>query len=173
MKAFATLLLAFTTITTFAQQGDDVGISLSHNELTATYSTAIPYKHFRIEGFVGVGNQDVNVKFDDLIGGIKIGFPLLQQHRWLLYNSAGAGFYIPNNPIYHASTIFGQLELGCSFSTGQSGRHKLFIEAGYRYGTQSYRQQYSNPDIKVAVTDTFRLSPLTYSIGYKYRISQH
>ncbi|WP_047450863.1 hypothetical protein [Alistipes sp. ZOR0009] len=167
MKNFVILVaLIAAACSSSAQRYHMLGASIAHNELTLSYQAPIPIKSLWVEGFIGLANQDVNAVFDDIIGGLKFGCRLVQRNRWQVYTTAGAGIYIPRNPLYKVNTPFVQAALGAQLALTANQRHALFAEIGYRNGERRYQQQYHSATIWVQSTDRFQLNPLIYSIGY-------
>jgi hypothetical protein len=166
--AFLTALLAIISLGVKAQNQNQVSVRLSFNQLELGYQRTFFQQRIWGETYVGLGNQDINKKFDDFITGLRIGTPIFKNEKNALNLAAGLGFYFSNNDMYSVVT-----PVYCGFIAynrflGKSEKHSLLINLGYQYGENDYKQEYNSAVIYTATTGSFNVSPVYFSVGYGF-----
>lgn len=152
-----------------AQNDKQLLLQLSLNQVDLAYQHKLISPNIWGEAFVGIGNQDINSSFDDFLSGLRIGFNAFSNEKNLLGFNTSIGIYIPNNNYYTATTpVFGA---GIRYTRiiGKSGKQSLFVNTGYQYGKQEYKQKYSSEIVNVTTVGTFKIAPLYFSLGYGFK----
>lgn len=170
MKRISVLLAFFSLISlgVKSQNLNQVSLRLSPNQFELNYQRKFHQERIWSEAFIGLGNQDINSKYDDCLAGIRIGTPLFSNDKNVIHMAASVGVYFPNNDYYAAvSPVYGIMG-GCTRLIGKAQRHSLLINLGYQYGQRNYIQEYQASDIFIATTGNFKLSPIHFSIGYGF-----
>ncbi|HUW07649.1 MAG TPA: hypothetical protein VMW01_15480 [Williamwhitmania sp.] len=172
MKTTTILILGLfigSSLTGQAQTNNRIALQLSHNQVTISYRLQSDKIPVWVEPYVGVANQDVNAKFDDKLGGLKVGIPLYSTNRLNFYAALNTGIYIPVNHLYKAATPYLGALGGVELQLGKNHHHGLLLECGYTYGTRDYRQYYESKLVAVTTVGEFKVSPLYYALGYCYK----
>lgn len=168
MKRLTVLLALFTFISlgVKSQNLNQVSLRLSPTQLELNFQRKLMQQKVRSEAFIGLGNQDINSKYDDFLVGIRIGIPLFFNDENAFHIDASVGIYFPNNEYYAAVTPVYGIIGGYTRYIGKAQRHSLLLNLGYQYGERTYMQEYQAADISTAITGNFKLSPIHFSIGY-------
>jgi len=170
MKRISIILVFFSFVSmgVKSQNLNQVSLRLSPGQFELNYQRKLLQQKIWSEAFIGLGNQDINSKYDDLLAGIRIGTPLFTNKKNVIHMAAGVGVYFPNNDYYAAvSPVYG-ITGGYTRFIGKAQRHSLHINIGYQYGERNYIQEYRASDISIATTETFKLSPSHFSLGYGF-----
>ena len=166
--AFLTVFVAIISFGIKAQNPNQVSARLSFNQLELGYQRTFFQQKIRGETYVGLGNQDINKKFDDFVTGLRIGTPIFRNEKNAIHIAAGIGFYFSNNDIYSVVTPVYSGFIAYNRFLGQSEKHSLLINLGYQYGENDYKQEYNSADIYTATTGSFTVSPVYFSVGYGF-----
>lgn len=171
MRTYIVLLFTVLSFGTEsqAQVKNKVAAHLSYNRVELSYGRELEILPVGIEGFIGLGNQDVNTAFDDFLGGIRIAVPILSFEKSQIQVLPEVGFYISNNDCYSAQTCVLGIHANYCRYLGKKQKHFVQIDAGYVYGKRSYRQTYENDRVYLATTGTFSVKPLYVALGYGFR----
>jgi len=166
--AFVTAFLALISFGVKSQNPNQVSVRLSTNQFELGYQRKFIQQKIWGETYIGLGNQDINAKFDDVVAGIRIGSPILANDKNVVSIAAGVGLYFPNNQYYSATTpVFSGL-IAYNRYFGKSQTHSLLVNLGYQYGKKDYKQEYSSADIYTATIGSFKVSPVYFSVGYGF-----
>ena len=170
MKKISIVLALFSLLSlgAEAQNLNQVSLRLSPTQFELSFQRKLKQQKVWSEAFIGLGNQDINSKYDDFLAGIRIGIPLFSSAKNAIHLAASAGIYFPNNEYYSAASPVYGLIGGYTRYMGKAQRHSLLIHLGYQYGERNYIQEYQSADISTAITGTFKLSPIHFSIGYGF-----
>jgi hypothetical protein len=166
--AFLIVLFALICFGVKAQNSNQVSARLSFNQLELGYQRAFFQQKIWGETYVGLGNQDINKKFDDFVTGLRIGTPIFKNEKNVINLAAGIGIYFSNNEIYSVVTPVYSGFIAYNRFIGKSEKHSLLINLGYQYGKKDYEQEYSSADIYTATTGSFKVSPVYFSVGYGF-----
>lgn len=161
-------LLFLSAIISKAQNTNRVSLELSTNKICFGYQLSLDKILNYSEIYVGIGNQDINKKFDDILFGIKLGSRFLSFTKSNIYGNINTGIYFPNNKYYDAVTPYIGLEMGYEIFLGKRKKHSLFTEIGYLYGQKEYIQTYTDEIIYVSSIDVFNLHPINFLVGYGF-----
>jgi hypothetical protein len=161
---FLTALLALTSFCVKAQNSNQVSARLSFNQIELGYQRTFFQQKIWGETYVGLGNQDINKKFDDFITGT----PIFKNEKNVINLAAGIGFYFSNNDIYSVVTPVYSGFIAYNRFLGKPEKHSLLINLGYQYGKNDYRQEYNSAGIYTATTGSFIVSPVYFSVGYGF-----
>lgn len=163
--AFFVFLLAQNTK---AQDRKMVTFQLSYNQVELGLAYKMLPGKLIAELYAGAANQDINSSFDDITSRVGVSYTALSNSRNQISIHSGLGLYFTNNdyysvnvPLVYAGTRYTRL-------LGDTGKHVVFVDAGYRYGKRDYKEQYSNDVVNASGTGTFKLAPLYFSIGYGF-----
>jgi len=170
MKRLIVILafFCFFSLSATSQNLNQVSIRLSSTQFELNFKRKLKQQKVWAEAFIGLGNQDINSRYDDFLTGIRIGIPLFSNAKNAFHIAASAGIYFPNNEYYSAASPVYGLMGGYTRYMGKAQRHSLLIHLGYQYEERSYIQEYQAGDISAAATGTFKLSPIHFSIGYGF-----
>ncbi len=160
----AVALLLFVGL--YAQNKNRVSVGLSYNKIEIAYRHSFAEKQIWVSPSFGVGNQDANSNFDDIITEVKIGIPIFTFQKSSIYAQLNSGLYFANNNYYKTVAPFVGLNCGYEILFGNKKMHSVFTEIGYLYGKSEYKQKYYNDYISVSSTEIFILPPLSLKIGY-------
>ena len=166
-----TVLLAFFSFFSFgvkSQNLNQVSVRLSYNQFELGYQRTFIQQKLWGEAFIGLGNQDINNKYDDYVTGVRIGTPVFSNNKNVIHIAASVGVYVPNNTCYSTVTPYYGGIIGYSRFIGKTQKHSLLINLGYQYGKGYYKQEYSSNDISIATTGSFKVSPIHFSAGYGF-----
>ncbi len=154
-----------------AQNPEMASLQLSFNQTELGYQRPILSENLWAGVYVGLGNQDINRRFDDFVSGFKVGYLLLARPKNQVALTGGIGLYVPNNSYYKATAL--TVEAGVRYSRfiDKNKKHCLLVNAGYRYGQRDYKQSYSSDVLNASTIGTFRVSPFVFSIGYGFIIN--
>lgn len=165
------LSIAFILLLTYgvkAQNNNQLSLQLSLNQVELGYQYKAFSENLWGEIIVGLGNQDINHRFDDVITGLRIGFNFFSNNKSLLGLQTRFGTYIPNNDYYTAVTPVIEAGIRYTLFIGKLNQHSLFINTGYQYGKRDYKQKYSSEIINVTTVGKFEIAPLYFSLGYGF-----
>jgi hypothetical protein len=165
------LILIVTTLwvnTALTQSHKQIACNIAFNQIDISYQQTIGLLPLWSEIYTGIGNADIDNKFNDFTAGLRIGTPIWHNDKNNVGIAAHLGMYIPNNDYYKATTPVYGIVAKYNHYFGTTKKHSLLVNAGYLYGKRSYKQEYSDPKIYTATTDEFRLMPLYLSLGYGF-----
>lgn len=151
-----------------AQNKNQLSLLSSVNQFELAYQHSLISPSLWGEAYVGLGNRDVNSRFDDFLSGLRIGYNAFSNEKNLISFNIGLGFYIPNNDYYKALTTVYSFGLRYNRFLGKANKHCLFVCSAYQYGKQDYKQQYSSETLTLITIDYFEIAPLYFSLGYRY-----
>ncbi|WP_372652864.1 hypothetical protein [Draconibacterium sp.] len=151
-----------------AQQSNRIILQVAANQIELGYQHKLFNQKMWGQTYVGLGNQDVNSSFNDLLAGIKIGFDAWSNSKNTIWVNSNIGIYIPNNDYYTAVTPVIGVGIGYSRYIGKSGKHALLLNAGYQYGERDYRQKFSSRMADIETVGNFSVAPLYFSLGYGF-----
>jgi len=166
--AFATALFALISFGVKSQNPNQVSARLSTNQFELGYQRKFIQQKIWGETYIGLGNQDINKKFDDIVTGLRIGTPVLVNKKNVINIAAGIGLYFSNNEIYSIVTPVYSGFIAYNRFIGKTEKHSLLINLGYQYGKKDYKQEYSIDDIYTATIGSFKVSPVYFSVGYGF-----
>jgi len=152
-----------------AQNNNQLSFQFSYNQVELAYQHKLLYPKVWGEVFVGTGNQDINRSFDDLVAGLRIGYNAFSNKKNSLGINTSFGIYIPNNDYYNVATPVIGAGIRYTRVIGKSGKHCMFVNAGYQYGKRDYKQVYSSEIVNVSTIGTFKIAPLYCSLCYGFR----
>ena len=161
-------LLFLSVITGKAQNNNRISAEFSGNNICLAYQLNFEKTPVYSGVYVGLGNQDINSKFDDVLFGIKPGMQFISFAKSNIFGHLNAGIYFPNNKYYDAITPFVGINIGYEKFLGKQKMHSLFIETGYIYGQKEYTQIYENDILYVSSIDKFILFPVIFSLAYGF-----
>jgi len=164
---FISLILATSLVK--AQGKTEMNIRLSYNQFGLGGRYYFQKTPIWSEINFGLGNEDIDRKFNDWVFDARMGIPVWKLNTSAFYIAAKAGIYIPENDYYKAITPTIGCLIGYKKDIGKQKRQSIFAEAGYNYGKRQYTQNWSNENISIATIDQFKVSPVTFSLGYSYR----
>ncbi len=164
----ATALFAIISFGVKAQNLNQVSARLSFNQLELGYQRTFFQKKIWGEPYIGLSNQDINAKYDDVVAGIRIGSPILASEKNIVSIAAGVGLYFPKNQYYNAITPVYSGLIAYNRYFGKSKTHSLLVNIGYQYGKRDYTQKNSNTDFYTATIGSFKVSPVYFSVGYGF-----
>jgi len=151
-----------------AQNNNQLSLQLSLNQIELGYQHKLFAENIWGEAFAGIGNQDINSRFDDFLVGIRLGFDAFSYKRNSIGIDASFEIYIPNNHYYTAVTPVIGAGIRYSLAFGKLNQHSLLINAGYQYGKQDYKQEYTSELINTSTISDFKIAPLYFSLGYGF-----
>lgn len=168
-KIFAITFFVFLlTQNTKAQDRKMITFQLSYNQVELGLEYKVLSEKLFAELHAGVANQDINSNFDDITSRLGLGYTALSNPKNQISIHAGFGLYFTNNnynsitvPLVYAGARYTRL-------LGEISKHRIFVNAGYRYGKKVYKEQYSSDIVNVLTIGTFKLTPLCFSIGYGF-----
>jgi hypothetical protein len=149
-----------------AQNKNQLSLQLSFNQFELAYQHSLFIEKMWGEVFAGVGNQDINSRFDDFLTGVRIGYNVFSNEKNLLAFNTKFGVYIPHNDYYTATTPLIGVGIRYTRFIGQAKKQSVFVSTGYQYGRRDYKQEYSSELIHVATVGTFNVAPVYFSLGY-------
>ncbi len=159
------LLLAFGAK---AQKMNQLSLQFSYNQLELGYQRNLLFHNMWGEAFVGIGNQDINSRFDDFLAGVRVGVYAFSTEKNVVALNAVAGVYIPNNSYYNAAAPLLGGGIRYVRFIGRQNRHSVLISAGYQYGKREYKQEYHSEALQVESIGVFKVAPLYFSVGYGF-----
>jgi len=165
---FTTALFTIIAFGVQSQNPNQVAVRLSFNQFEMGYQRQFIRQKIWAETYIGVGNQDINAKYDDFVTGLRIGRYILANEKNALSIAAGIGLYFPNNHYYKATTPVYSGFIAYNLFLGKSKKHSLLANLGYQYGKKDYTQEYSNNGFYAATTGSFKVSPVYFSLGYGF-----
>lgn len=173
MREALSIILLFLLLdcTANAQNGEMYSLQLSLNQVELGYQHHILSEKGWVGLYAGIGNQDINPRFDDFLSGLKMGYNVVSRQKSQVDYIVGLGVYLPGNDYYKATTLVFDTGVRYSCFFGEKKRHCLLLSAGYRYGKRDYKQTYSSDILTVSRVGTFRVSPGYLSIGYGFRLN--
>jgi len=166
--AFATALFALISFGVKSQNPNQVSARLSTNQFELGYQRKFIQQKIWGETYIGLGNQDINKNFDDVIAGLRIGTPIFKNEKNAIHLAAGIGLYFSNNDIYSLVMPVYSGFIAYNRYLRKSEKHSLLINLGYQYGKKDYKQEYSSADIYTATIGSFKVSPVYLSVGYGF-----
>lgn len=153
----------------FAQSSNRAAVNLSYNQVTLSYRKDLVENLLRYGLYLGVGNQDIDTRFNDYLVGVSLYIPVFEKNRFSLSTAVDFGFYIPQNQSYSAPTPVLSFFLEGERRFGNNLKHSLLLDLGYRYGKKSYMQEFENSFIHASTRDVFKVSPIILTLGYGFR----
>ncbi|NOY60508.1 MAG: hypothetical protein GXO75_16480 [Calditrichaeota bacterium] len=162
------IFLFLGVATSNAQNSSKVSFEISFNKMCLGYQFNFDKAPIWSKAYIGLGNQDINKEFNDVLSGIKIGTPFFSFTNSKVYGDFNTGIYIPNNKYYNATTLFIGIDIGYEMFFGTQKRHSLFTEIGYLYGQREYIQALDNETLFISTKDVFKLYPINFSLGYGF-----
>lgn len=161
---FVLLLSQYTK----AQDRRMITFQLSYNQIELGFEHKILSEKLFAELHAGLANQDINSNFDDITSRLGLGYTALSNPKNQISIHSGFGLYFTNNNYY--SITVPMVYVGTRYTRlfGQTGKHRIFVNAGYRYGKRDYKEQYSSDIVNVSSIGTLKLAPLYLSIGYGF-----
>lgn len=151
-----------------AQKMNQLSLQFSYNQLELGYQRNLLFHKMWGEAFVGIGNQDINSRFDDFLAGVRVGVFALSNEKNRVALNTLVGVYVPNNSYYNAAApVFGGGIRYVRF-IGRQNRHSILISTGYQYGKREYKQESSSEVLQVETIGDFRVAPIYFSVGYGF-----
>lgn len=151
-----------------AQDRKMITFQLSYNRVELGFEHEILTERLFAELHAGIANQDINRNYDDFTSRLGLGYTAFYNPKNQISIHAGLGLYFTNNdyysitvPLIYAGTRYTRL-------LGETGKHRIFVDAGYKYGKKDYKEQYSSDIVNVSAIGTLKLAPLYFSIGYGF-----
>lgn len=169
-KIFAIILLTLLlSHSTKSQIKRMLSMQLSVNQVEMSFQHSILNEKLWTEFSAGVGNQDINNKFDDFTTRIGIGFIAFSKPKSQILINTGIGIYFSNNDYYSVTVPL--INAGARYTRffSKTKKHGFLVSMGYRYGKMNYKQEYSSDIVTVSTIGIFKVSPLYVSIGYGFR----
>ncbi len=168
-KIFAITFFVFLlSQNTKAQDRKTITFQLSYNQVELGLEHKILTERLFAELHAGIANQDINNNYDDFTSRLGLGYTALSNSKNQISIHAGFGLYFTNNdyysitvPLVYAGTRYTRL-------LGETGKHRIFVDAGYRYGKKDYKEQYSSDIVNGSTIGTLKLTPLYFSMGYGF-----
>ncbi|OIP82985.1 MAG: hypothetical protein AUK44_06410 [Porphyromonadaceae bacterium CG2_30_38_12] len=167
-NSFAIALLALISFGVKSQNTNLVSARLSFNQFELGYQRTLFHQKIWGETYIGLGNQDINTKYDDVVAGIRIGIPILANEKNIVSIVANVGLYFPNNQYYNTITPVYSCLFAYNRYFGKSKTHSLLVNLGYQYGNRDYAQKNSNTDFYTTTIGSFKVSPVYFSVGYGF-----
>jgi len=167
---YSIVFILFLTTSSYSQGKAVISAKVSPNEIGMQYERYLLADELWTGIYTGIGNQDINSRFDDFILGVNGGYKIMSGKSAGIALTAGFGLYSPRNGYYNANTLFGEGGVSYSYYPGKSRRHSLIVNLGYRYGRRTITQTSSNELFNVSSTDYFRISPLHISVGWGIKL---
>ncbi|MEA4840981.1 MAG: hypothetical protein VB110_08270 [Bacteroidales bacterium] len=161
-----TLLMSHTVK---AQEKDMLSMQVSFNQIEWGLQRTLLNDKFWAELYAGVGNQDMNSKFDDFTTGFGVGFIAFSTPQNQISMNSDIGIYCAKNDVYSVTAPFVRAGVRYARFWGKTGKHGFLIRMGYQYGKRDYKQAYSSDNALVSTIGTFKVAPLYFSIGYGFR----
>lgn len=169
-KICASILLLFMlSFNTEAHKNKMATLQVSWNQVELGFQHHILYDKLWAEIYTGIGNQDINSRFDDFTMGLRIGFNVFSHPKNQIAVNAKFALYIPNNKYYSATIPIVGTCIRYSRIIGENNNHYLFLCTGYQHGKSTYKQQYSSNIVNISSIETFKIQPLYVSIGYGFK----
>ncbi len=171
MKKIFILTLLFTLLlnNTKAQFKNTISMQLSVKQIELNCERKIFNNKWGAELTLGIGNQDINNKFDDLTSRLGIVFFAFANSKNQISINTGVGIYHPTNDYY---TIIVPLTfIGARYTRflGKKDKHEIFVNTAYLYGKRNYIQTYSSELFDISTIGTFKVSPWYIAVGYGFR----
>lgn len=157
------------TIHAMANKGKMMSVQVSVNEIVLGFQHNVLYEKLWVEVNTGLGNQDINSNFNDLVSGFGIGYNVFSNQKNQIAFNTGIGMYIPNNHYYKVTVPIVNAGLRYTCFIGKKDKHCFLASVGYRYGKREYHQEFKSEIINVSTIGTFKVSPVCFSVGYGYR----
>lgn len=167
-------ILAFTFFVfllsqnTKAQERKIITFQLSYNLVEFGLEHKILTEKLFAELHAGIANQDINSNFDDFTGRLGLGYTPLSSPQNQISFHAGFGLYFTNNDYYSITVPLVCSGIRYTRLIGETGKHRIFVNAGYKYGKKDYKEQYSSDIVNVSAIETLKLTPWYFSIGYGF-----
>lgn len=155
---------------TKAQDRKIITFQLSYNQVELGLEYKILNRNLYIELNAGIANQDINSNFDDFTSRLGFGYTALYNPKNLISIHAGFGLYFTNNDYYTITVPLVYTGTRYTRLLGKTGKHRIFVNAGYKYGKKDYKEHYSSDIVNVSAIRTLKLTPLYLSIGYGYNL---
>jgi len=170
MKAcFALIVLLVLAVAGVdAQRNNQLAVQLSYDLASLSYQRDIFQSRLLGEIEVGIANQDIDSKFNDLLIGVRIGKPLLYSGHYAVNLLAGVGTYFSNNNNYSVVTPVYSGLFSFNRYVGEAKRHSFVVCVGYQYGKRGYKEAFKNEISHVTSTGEFNVFPLILSMGYGF-----
>lgn len=153
---------------TKAQDRKMITFQLSYNQLELGIEYKIRPEKLFAELQAGVANQDINSNFDDFTSRLGLSYTALSILKNQISIHSGFGLYFTNNNYYSITVPL--IYLGAHYTRllGETGKHRIFVNVGYRYGKRDFKEQYSSDIFNASTIGTLKLTPLYLSIGYGF-----
>jgi hypothetical protein len=153
---------------TEAQQRKMISFRLSYHQVELGFEFKVFSEKLSAELHAGVANQEINSNFDDFTSSLGIGYTALSNTKNQISIHTGFGLYFTNNDYYSITVPL--LYAGSRYTRllGETGKHSIFVGAGYRYGKRGYTEQSSSDFADASSMGTLKLAPLYFSIGYGF-----
>jgi hypothetical protein len=163
-----TMFIALISTGVKSQNVNQVSARLSMNQFELGYQRTFIDQKIWGEAYIGLGNQDINKKFDDIVTGLRIGTPVFANTKNVINVAAGIGLYFSNNDIYSVVAPLYSGFIAYNRFIGKAEKNSLLINLGYQYGKKDYKQEYTSADIYTATIGSFKVSPVYFSVGYGF-----
>lgn len=151
-----------------AQDREMITFQLSYNQVELGLEYKILSEKLFAELHAGLANQDINSSFDDFTSRLGLGYKAFSNPKNQISIHTGFGVYFTNNDYYSITVPL--IYAGARYIKllGETGKHRIFVNAGYRYGKRYYKEQFSSDIVNVSSVGTLKLTPLYLSIGYGF-----
>jgi hypothetical protein len=163
-----TFFVFLLVMNTKAQDRRMITFQISYNQIELGFEHSILFEKLFAELHAGIANQDINNNFDDFTSRLGLGYTAFSNPKNQISIHIGTGLYFTNNnyysitvPLVYAGTRYTRL-------LGETGKHRIFFNTGYRYGKRDYKEQYLSDVVNVSSIGTLKLTPLYFSIGYGF-----
>ena len=163
-----TFFVFLLVMNTKAQDRRMITFQISYNQIELGFEHSILFEKLFAELHAGIANQDINNNFDDFTSRLGLGYTALSNPKNQISTHAGFGLYFTNNNYYSITVPLVYVGTRYTRLLGQTGKHRLYVNAGYRYGKKDYKEKFSSNIVNVSSVGTIKLSPLYFSIGYGY-----
>ncbi|NCB06760.1 MAG: hypothetical protein EOM73_01190 [Bacteroidia bacterium] len=168
-KIVAIIFFAFLLSQNTKAQDRKMGtFQLSYNQVELGLEYKILSEKLFLELHAGVANQDINSNFDDFTSRLGIGYTAFSKPKNQISIHTGFGLYFTNNDYYSITVPLVYAGTRYTMLLGKTGKHRIFVNAGYRYGKRNYKEQYLSDIVNVSSIGTLKLAPLYFSIGYGF-----
>jgi hypothetical protein len=153
---------------TKAQDRKMITFQLSYNQVELGLEYIILSEKLFAELHAGAANQDINSNFDDFVGRLGGGYTAFSNPKNQISIHSGFALYFTHNNYYSITVPLVYTGTRYTRLLGETGKHRIFANAGYRYGKRDYKEQYSSDIVSVSSIRILKLTPMYFSIGYGF-----
>lgn len=170
MKKILSLIVGCLIVLSLKAQSErHLGVELSYNHAELSIRQIVSSTRIWVNPYVGLANSDIDKNFNDVIFGLKVGYPLAKLGKSTFNIDAVVGGYIPNNKLYNAATLVWGLGIDYSLKISKNEKHLLIANLGFQHGERDYRQTFRNDLIYIETIDKFKVPTLIFSVGYAFK----